>query len=91
MSQFRVGQMVVLGDASSSGSRAGRTYKVLSAVVLPDGKSCYRIKSIAEASDRVVPESALGSGPAPFRVIGRVLSPLRQDFGPWPKPGGAVR
>ena len=29
MSQFRVGQMVVLGDASSSGSRAGRTYKVL--------------------------------------------------------------
>ena len=91
MSQFRVGQMVVMGGVAGRGASAGRTYKVLSTVALPDGGCCYRIKSIAEASDRIVPESAIESGPTPFRVIGRLLRPLHQDLGPRPRPSGATR
>jgi hypothetical protein len=83
--------MVVIGGAIGPGAFAGRTYKVLSTVTLPDGGCCYRIKSIAEASDRIVPESALVSGPAPFRVIGRSPTPLRQDLGSRPRPGGSPR
>jgi hypothetical protein len=91
MSQFRVGQMVVLGGAAKAGAPEGRSYKVLSAVTLPDGTSCYRIKSIAEASDRIVPEDAIEPGPPSFRVIDRPRFPFRQDLGSGPKPGGPLR
>lgn len=91
MSQFRVGQMVVLGVAGKLGSPNGRGYKVLSAVTLPDGSVSYRIKSIAEASDRIVPEGAIGAGPLPFRVIDRRTASVVQDLGSRPRPAGGGR
>lgn len=91
MPLFRVGQMVLFGGGSLPGTTAGRLYKVQSAIELPDGECCYRIKSISEASDRLAREDMLEPCPPPFRVVDRASAAIRQDLGPRPRPGGALR
>ena len=91
MARFRIGQMVVFGERLNLGTISGRPYKVLSTIELPDGGFCYRVKSIAELSDRLVQERELEPRPSPFSVIARVPTSLFQDLGPRPKPRGPIR
>ena len=65
--KFRVGQMVVFGtEHAGRGEPARRVYKVLRTLLQPGGDCLYRIKSIAEASDRIVIESELQSHAVKF-------------------------
>lgn len=87
MAKFRIGQMVVFGDPQKHGAIAGRLYKVLSTVDLPDCGHCYRITSIAELSGRLVQESALALRPAPSCVV---ASSLNQNLNHRPRPHGSL-
>lgn len=59
---YRVGQMVALTVDGPSGAESpgGRLYKIIQLLPAAWGGTCYRIKSIVEEADRIVPEASLG-------------------------------
>ncbi len=63
--KFRVGQMVDFVPSKTGVSASARSYKVLKVQPLEGGERLYRIKTIAEAFERVARESELRSTNAP--------------------------
>lgn len=63
--KFRVGQMVDFVPGKTGVIPSARSYKVLSVLPLEGGERLYRIKTIAEAFERVARESELRSTNSP--------------------------
>ncbi len=57
--KFRIGQLVDFNPARATVPASIREYKVLKALPRDQGEQEYRIKSIAEAFERVAKESEL--------------------------------
>lgn len=63
--KFRVGQMVDYVPSKSGVTPSARSYKVMSVLPLEGGERLYRIKTIAEAFERIARESELRSTNSP--------------------------
>lgn len=59
ITKFKIGQLVDFNPSRASIPASIREYKVLKALPRDRGEQEYRIKSIAEAFERVVKESEL--------------------------------
>jgi hypothetical protein len=57
--KFKVGQMVDFFPSKRGVGGSVRAYKILRLVPHESGERCYRIKTIAEAFERIVKESEL--------------------------------
>jgi hypothetical protein len=57
--KFKVGQMVDFVPSKSGVPASARSYKVLSLLPTEGGERLYRIKTIAEAFERIARESEL--------------------------------
>jgi hypothetical protein len=57
--KFKVGQMVAFVPSKSGVPASARSYKVLSLLPTEGGERLYRIKTIAEAFERIARESEL--------------------------------
>jgi hypothetical protein len=57
--KFKVGQMVDFVPSKRGVGASARAYKILRLVPHEVGERCYRIKTIAEAFERIVKESEL--------------------------------
>lgn len=57
--KFKVGQMVDFMPSKSAVPAAARSYKIMSLVPSEGGECLYRIKTVAEAFERIARESEL--------------------------------
>ena len=81
---FRVGQLVTLDPGDPSAPGDGRTYKILQLLPEAWGVKHYRIKSIAEPADRIVPENLLTDDTLVRHAVGktRLAGSLRTAASP---------
>ena len=63
--KFRIGQMVDFVPSKTGVMPSARSYKVLHVLPLEGGERLYRIKTIAEAFERIARESELRSTNSP--------------------------
>jgi len=66
MAKFKVGQMVDFMPSSRAVAASVRSYKVLRVLPNEGGEQLYRIKTIAEAFERVAREGELLQTSAPL-------------------------
>lgn len=66
VASFKVGQMVDFVPGSRAVPASARSYKVLRVLPSEGGEQLYRIKTIAEAFERVARESELRRASSPL-------------------------